>query len=214
MFWLPTAIQGASGIASYFLKKEYADKLEGHKIGMPEGVAEAESVHSALAKEGLPGAEGMKSEADQVSANTLSQAKEMADSPSALMGTLAKSQAINQDAVRKINTQDAMAKIQNRQGLAQFLGRVKAPTQLNVDKYNSEIDIAADNQRLGAWGDLFQGTSNAAASYITGKGGQAQMDYLNEKTNYLKKFWDTGGDNTAYTTEKQKQMANFILDNF
>lgn len=183
-------LSAGGGIFSKFKHDEYADYLRSMNLQVPDSVYSAENIYRDMASKGLPGKDTIEADIQSQMARTMGLGKEVVDNPSALLDLLAKSSEGATANLRQLGVQDASAKMQNEAMLAQFLGSVKAPTELNVNQFNMQKDIAAKAEEMAGYKELLNGLSSGLSSAMTGVGYGNMQKYMKDKNKELEGWFD------------------------
>ena len=178
---ISSGIQLASGIIGKTQHDKYANLIEDQELEMPGAIGKAESIYDQLASQGLPGKETIQGDIESMIPANLSVAKEVVDSPSALIDLIGKTSAQTSDQMRKLGVADASAKVQNQAQLGSFLSQVKAPMEMDINKFGIERDLSAQRERMAGWSELTQGVagaSNIGLKYFGDQANEAHMERL------------------------------------
>jgi len=161
MAGINAALGLGGGIMGKIKHDDYANLLEDQELNMPGAMGSAESIYQGLASQGLPGKETIQDSIDATIPGTLSAAKEVVDSPSALLDLLSKSSSSVAEQTRNLGVQDAQAKTQNEAMLADFYTRAKAPMEMQINQFDIQKTLDAERERMLGWSELFGGASQA-----------------------------------------------------
>jgi hypothetical protein len=179
---------------------------------MPGAIGKAESIYDQLASQGLPGKETIQGDIESMIPANLSVAKEVVDSPSALIDLIGKTSAQTSDQMRKLGVADASAKVQNQAQLGSFLSQVKAPMEMDINKFGIERDLSAQRERMAGWSELTQGVagaSNIGMKYFGDVANETHMTNLMEMItgNNRGESVDTTADIDPVTGEYKRTAA-------
>jgi hypothetical protein len=192
-------LSAGGGIFSKIKHDEYADYLRSMNLQVPDSVYSAENIYRDMASKGLPGKDTIEADIQSQMARTMGLGKEVVDNPSALLDLLAKSSEGATANLRQLGVQDASAQMQNEAMLANFLSSVKAPTELNVNQFNMQKDIAAKSEEMAGYKELLNGLSSGLSSAMTGVGYGNMQKYMKGKNDLLDEHFDNIGKDGGTT---------------
>jgi len=188
---------GLVGVGGGLLAKKahnkFADYLDKQEVKMPGAMDTAEGIFQANASQGLPGKETIEDDIQSQIARTLGLGKEVADSPSALLDLLAKSNESATGSIRQLGVQDASAKLHNRAMLGDFLSRAKAPMELNIANQNMELGIASQRERMMGTQELLQGITNGLGGITTGFANHEMQKNMKDQIAKMDEWFGLGG---------------------
>jgi hypothetical protein len=135
----------AKGIVAKSAHNKYAKQLESMEMKMPDAVSQAEGVRTDLAYGDMPGFADMMAGVDSNTASTMTQAKQVATSPAALMDALVQSSTAGEQGKRELGVQNAQAQQTNQASLARFFESVKSPAEQRIIQFDIDKKIAYPN---------------------------------------------------------------------
>jgi hypothetical protein len=209
---ISSGIQLASGIIGKTQHDKYANLIEDQELEMPGAIGKAESIYDQLASQGLPGKETIQGDIESMIPANLSVAKEVVDSPSALIDLIGKTSAQTSDQMRKLGVADASAKVQNQAQLGSFLSQVKAPMEMDINKFGIERDLSAQRERMAGWSELTQGVAGASNIGMKYFGDVANEDYMTKLMKMISGIDDDGGSRSADGSISPLKMRGYSED--
>lgn len=178
-----------NGIVGNKAHKDYANSLSDVSINMPTSIDEAQAIYTDKAGRGLAGKNTIIQDLLASESNSVSQAKTVADSPSALLNAIVKLNGNTQAGIRNLGIKDSQAKDANSELLARFLSTVKAPAETRINQFEADKKIAIAKEKMAGTKELLNGIEGGIGSALSGYGETAKLDYLNTKNDALKKYW-------------------------
>jgi hypothetical protein len=178
MAGINAALGLGGGVAGYFKHNDYADLIEDQELNMPGSMGSAESIYQGLASQGLPGKETIQAGIESAMPSTINTAKEVVDSPSALLDLLSRSSASTAEQTRNLGVQDAQARVGNEAMLADFYTRAKAPLEMRINEFDIQKTLDAERERMMGLSELLGGASqagNIGMQYFANKESNEQM---------------------------------------
>lgn len=172
---IPSLIGGIFGKSAH---DKYAKQLEQTELELPGSMDFAEELYKSMSTQGLVGKKSLQEDIEKTIPTNINIAKENIDSPSALLGLLSQSQENVSGELRRLGIEDEAAKRRNKLALARFESRLKAPMEMNLDRMNTEFDLAAGQERMMGTKELLSGISEGVGSGISAFGQSKYLDYL------------------------------------
>lgn len=194
---LSTLVGAGSGLLANKSHRDFADYLNDQKFTMPTAMDSAESEFRNIASKGLPGKETIEDDIQSQVARSIGLGKQVADSPSALLDLLSKSNEMATSNLRQLGIQDASAQLGNRMQLAEFLSRAKAPMEAMIDDKNINLGISAERERMMGTQELIQGITGGLGGLAQGVSSHMLDKYLTDKNDILKGFYDFSNSNSS-----------------
>lgn len=180
----------AKGIMAKSAHNKYANNLSGLEMEMPSAVKEAEGILKSNANANMAGYADMLAGVDSGTAKTMTQAKDISSSPTALMDALIKSTTAGQQTKTQLGIQNAQYRNAQDERLASFLSSVKAPAEQRINQFDIDKKLAVARERMVADKALMEGIEGGIGSALSGFGAGAQVDYTMAKTKDLERFWE------------------------
>lgn len=207
------ALGVAGGIAGKISHDKYAKFLDNLQLDVPDAVYQAEGVYNELASQGLQGKDVIASDIEGTMSSNINTAKEVVDSPSALIDLLAKSSGDVSKQMRQLGVQDSQVQQQNKAMLGNFLANTKAPIELNINQLNMERKIAAQRERMVGTSELFGGLTQGLTGFTSGYAAFQQNKGMNNLNENLKSFFNVdqnggGGNNGNFLDSNINQYYN------
>lgn len=137
--------------------KKYAELLMNQKMTMPSGITDAEGIMKGNAGEGLQGYESYLAKVNSLLPNTVNAAKEVVDNPSQLLEAISRAQSTAGSKIRDLGIADAEAKLQNEVAYANFLSNVKAPVQQQMENFDIQKTLGAQQERMMGKAEVWKG---------------------------------------------------------
>jgi len=169
-----------SGIIGNRAHQKYANALENVNMDMPEALGQAQTLYNRMAYQQMPGYETMLQGVDANTANTMTQAKDITNSPAALLDALIQSSTAGDNQKREIGIDNANYQTQMAQALARFLGVTKAGYENEVNQFNVDKQISALKERMLGTKELMQGITGGLGSAFA-NWGAGQQDYFQQQ---------------------------------
>lgn len=171
----------------------------------------AESEFRGMASKGLPGKETIEDDIQSQVARTMGLGKQVADSPSALLDLLSKSNEGATANMRQLGVQDASAQLGNRMQLAEFLSRAKAPMQAMIEDKNINLGISAERERMVGTQELLQGITQGMGGLAQGASAHMMDKNMKSQLEILKGFYGGfgGSDSSAAVPVPGNQFGTF-----
>lgn len=191
------------GLSAQESHNKIAEQLLEMKQEYPGSLKHAEEIYRMLADTGLPGSERMKEDVQKIVPTTLNEAREVIDSPIALLGMLNEMQTKTDASITNINIQDEMQKQKNQIMLGEFLSNVKAPTEMQLERYNNQLDLASKQEIEAGQSEMWGAAGDATSSLFNAYGAIKELGFTEDYYKYLDKFWDTKSD----TKPESKKVA-------
>ena len=183
----------AKGIVAKSAHNKYAKQLESMEMKMPDAVSQAEGVRTDLAYGDMPGFADMMAGVDSNTASTMTQAKQVATSPAALMDALVQSSTAGEQGKRELGVQNAQAQQTNQASLARFFESVKSPAEQRIIQFDIDKKIASNKERMQGTADLMGGVEGGIGSAFSSFGQGEQLDFMSDRNDAMKSYWGTGG---------------------
>jgi hypothetical protein len=188
---IPAAINLVQGIAGKSESDKLADKERQLKLSMPPEMLKAEGMARNLSMMGLPGYEKYREDINQITPNTVSQARQVAQSPSQLIDLMSRSQTATNDALQNLQIRDTQQNIANKQNYQNFLGQ-KANMTLGIQGANNQTEQSANLQEAQGTKDLFQSLNSAIGSGINTYSTLSMLGYQKDYLKGLQGSWSGG----------------------
>ena len=188
---LPMITNIVGGIAGKSESDKLADKERALRLTMPPEMLKAEGIARNLSQMGLPGYEKYREDIDQITPNTVSQARQVAQSPSQLVDLMSRSQTQTNEALQNLQIKDAQANIGNKQNYQNLLAD-KGRMALGIQGANNQTAMGADLQQAQGTKDLFQSLNNAVGSGINTYSTLSMLGYQKDYLKGLQESWKTG----------------------
>jgi len=172
------AMGTAKGIAAKSAHNKYANTLAGLKKTVPQSVLDAEQIYKTISGMGLPGYARMQGEIEATLPSAMTQAKDVSDSPAALLGLTSQINNTVTDKLMDLGVRDAMQRVQNQQNLASFESGVKAPIEEGIQNFNNDVQLGVAKEKMLGTSELMGGISSGIASGISAYGNLSYLDYM------------------------------------
>lgn len=204
---LVPVVGGALGsLVPYFMSEDTSAEMKKLKMQRPAESYKQEALAKELSYMGLPGYEKYKEEISQVTPNTVSQARKVAQSPSQLIDLMSRSQTATNEALQNLQIRDTQQNVANKQNYQNVLGQL-ANENLGIQRENLTTDMSALQQEAQGEKDLFQGLTNALGSGINTYGMLSQLGYQKDLLKGYQESW--GGMKTNPLTPTAPTTAPF-----
>lgn len=181
-----------SGIIGNRAHQKYANALENVNMAMPEALGQAQSLYNRMAYQQMPGYETMLQGVDANTANTMTMAQQVANSPAALLDALIQSSTAGENQKRNIGIENANYQTQMAQNLARFLGTTKAGYQNEINQFNVDKQISALKERMLGTQELMQGITGGLGSAFSNWGAGQQANFQQQRANALMNYFNGG----------------------
>lgn len=181
------------GIIAKKAHDDYANKLGKIEMKMPGAIGQAEAIRTDMAYGDMPGFSTMMGDVDAGTAGTMTQAKQMATSPAALMDALIQSSTAGEQQKRGLGTQNAMFKNQNQNLLARFYSTIKSPAEQKIIQFDIDKEIAINKEQMEGTKELMGGIEGGIGSAFSAFGSGKQLGFMSDRNEMMKQYWQTGG---------------------
>jgi len=174
---LSTGAGIAQGLAALFGHRKMAKTIQEQEKTIPESLLRAQTILEDLAVQGLPGLDNMRAELEAELPTSINQLKELAVSPSGMLGAAANMQTSINKGLRGLLIEDANRKTANRSALANFLSFPMAQAENRVEDFNVQKNIMAQEEKMAGVSELFEGIGGGISGGISAFG-QGKMTEL------------------------------------
>jgi hypothetical protein len=189
---IPAAINLVSGLFGKSASDKTAKQIADLKMSMPSEEIQAVELAREMSYLGMPGYEHYQQTIDEMMPKTISQAKEMNQSPSNLISLAAKTLTATDEAYNNLAVEDTKQRIANMGNYQNALMH-KAGVNMNIQGANNQIKMASIEQSAQGTKDLLQSVNNAAGSAINTYGTIKSLNSQEEYYNKLGTFFQNGG---------------------
>lgn len=192
-------------IAGMFAKgqhNKFASFLEDMAKDLPTGIEAGEDIFRELASKGMPGYEVAKERIGSTMPTTMSIAKDVVDSPSALLGVLAKGQEGVTSQIRQLNVQNEAARMANMGQYASYLSGPYAGAQIR----QQQMRIGAQEERMLGTSELFGGITQGIGGGMQGYGTGKFLDYAKDNPSAWEQFM---GGGMAFGSEQDQDILDY-----
>ena len=196
---LPSIIAGIVGKGQH---NKFASFLEDMAKDLPTGIEAGEDIFRELASKGMPGYEVAKERIGSTMPTTMSVAKDVVDSPSALLGVLAKGQEGVTSQIRQLNVQNEAARMANMGQYASYLSGPYAGAQIR----QQQMRIGAQEERMLGTSELFGGITQGIGGGMQGYGTGKFLDYAKDNPSAWEQFM---GGGMAFGGEQDQDILDY-----
>jgi len=185
------------GITAKKAHEKYAKELSGLSMEMPSAISEVEGIRSDLAYADMPGYADMMAGVDSGTATTMTGAKKVATSPSALMDALISSSTAGEAGKRELGIKNAMFQREGQSDLARFLSTVKAPAEQRINQFEIDKQIGVAKENMMGSKALMEGIEGGIGSAFGAFGSGVKLDDMQKRTQGLLDYWGNGGSSKS-----------------
>ncbi|GEM_PF-3342134 len=198
---IPMAINLASGVFSKVASDKTASKIGDLNTTMPEQAIEAEGMAREMSYMGMPGYERYKDNVDQMMSQTISQMKDVLQSPSSMIDMASRAMSATDEAYNQLAIEDTKARLGNINNYENVLTH-NAGLDVSIQGQNNQIKLASIEQSAQGTKDLLQSINTGIGAGISTYG---MISSLNSQEDFLKKqatFFQQGGSVDSLTPSK------------
>lgn len=185
---LPTILGAVEGMFNKGSSDKLAGQIRDTSNTMPAETSAAAASAAEQANAGLPGREYYQEQIDSMIPKTLSQAKEMAQTPSSIIDLAANALTRSNDAYNKLAVSDAEARVGNIRNYQNVLQN-KGQMALGIQDRNNQIQLAGDYQEAQGTKDLMGSINQGVGNSISLYGDMEKNKYLKEQNAALMEFF-------------------------